>query len=267
MTAAPDGLLEALLLRFGEDLLVILFVSAAAFLRALFRTVESGQRGLRFTLGRPGAVLEPGLHFFLPIVQSLRVVPARSRTMDLPAQKIVTKEGLVFLADANIVFRIVDLRKALVEVDDLLKAMGQILGLSVQEVLRSADSAGIRDADTLGRALHQALDSRLAAWGVKIERAGFPSIAPEQKSLRVTQLRETMKAKKRALPALLCATRTTNPALSLLGLRQVPISRARHIRQRETEQRRKRRIKALLKRAGWKGSAIRRAEGHLAPRP
>ena len=80
MIAAGGGLLERILTEIGDDLLVVAAASVAAFFRALFRTIDSGHTGLRFTFGRAGGVLQPGLHLFVPFVQSMRVVPTRSRT-------------------------------------------------------------------------------------------------------------------------------------------------------------------------------------------
>ena len=273
MIAAGGGLLERILAEIGDDLLVVAAASIAAFFRALFRTIDSGHTGLRFTFGRAGGVLRPGLHLFIPFVQSMRVVPTRSRTMDLPAQRIVTLEGLVFRADANVVFRVVDLHKALIEVDDVLKGMRQMLGLSVQEVLRTANRATVRDNDGLGRALHEALQRRLAPWGIEVERAGFPSIAPDERSVRVTQLIQVTGERRRALGPLLETTGRRDLAAGLVGTRGMPVRRTKALQRLEITRRRILRIRRALRlrkdewgERRWTPAQVRRAELSLEAR-
>ena len=147
-------MIKDLLLELGDDLVVILLVSLSAIVRAMFRTIDSGHEGLRFTFGRASNRLGPGLHFFVPFVQTMRMLPSRARTLDLPAQRVSTQEGLVYQADANMVYRVIDIRKALIEVDQLEKAMLQMLGLSVQEVLRVARRDQIRNTDRLNQELN-----------------------------------------------------------------------------------------------------------------
>ena len=245
----------------------------AAFFRALFRTIDSGHTGLRFTFGRAGGVLQPGLHLFVPFVQSMRVVPTRSRTMDLPAQRIVTLEGLVFRADANVVFRVVDLHKALIQIDDVLKGMRQMLGLSVQEVLRTANRATIRDTERLGAALHASLQRRLDPWGIEVERAGFPSIAPDEKSIRVTQLLEVTAERRKALTPLLETTGRRDLAAALVGARAMPMKRTKALLHREHRRRRVLRIRRALRTSKdewgdrkWTPAQVRRAELSLESR-
>ena len=85
------------------------FVTAAAvagLVRACGTTVDSGQTGLLFSFGRVKKRLEPGFHLMIPFLQRARIVPTRSRTLELENQRIVTEEGLVYVVRANLVWRI-----------------------------------------------------------------------------------------------------------------------------------------------------------------
>ncbi|HVS17291.1 MAG TPA: SPFH domain-containing protein, partial [Planctomycetota bacterium] len=156
--------------------------------RAMGKTVESGQTGLKFSFGRAVAVVEPGFHPLIPFLQVIRTLPTRSRTLDLSAQRVVTDEGLVFEVDANLVYRVVDVRRALIEIDDLVRGMHQVLALSVQELLRPRGRAELYASDALDGELSRRMAERLEPWGVAVEHAGFPSLRPSAESLRITQL-------------------------------------------------------------------------------
>jgi regulator of protease activity HflC (stomatin/prohibitin superfamily) len=160
-----------LLRRNLDDLAVVAFTALVALVRAMGVTVDEGQTGLKFSFGHATRVLTPGFYPLLPYLQSARVLPTRSRTLDLPAQRVETREALVFYADANLVYKIVDVRKALIEIDDLQKGMLQALGIGVQDVLRRAAREEIARPGALDAALAEVLARRLGRGAV--ERAGF----------------------------------------------------------------------------------------------
>ncbi len=191
----------------GYDALYIIVGVISAIVRASGVTIESGYTGLLYTLGevdrplpivfRPfaallrllgvlkgerGPILEPGFHPLIPFLQRVRKVPTRQRTMDLPAQRVATFEGYVFHADANIVFRIVDVRKALIVVDHLVRGMKQMLTLGVQEVLREASLRDLQSGVGLDEKLMENLAKKVEVWGVTIEGAGFPTITPSPRT-------------------------------------------------------------------------------------
>lgn len=236
-------------------------------LRATGITVQTGQTGVKFSFGRFQRTLEPGFHLMIPFLQIALPVPTRSRTLDLPAQRVTTFDGLVYEADANLVFRIVDPRAALVEIDDLDRGMVQMLGLGVQEVLRAAGRERIARWDGLDRDLEQNLARRLEPWGVAVEKAGFTSVTPSQRTLRVTQLRRTVEERRRALG---CLAQSADEelglgrALELLGTRRVPVSRTRKIRFGSGEHFGRRRVQTALVRAGYSPREIRAARGLLS---
>jgi regulator of protease activity HflC (stomatin/prohibitin superfamily) len=259
-------MIKELLLELGDDLVVILLVSLSAIVRAMFRTIDSGHEGLRFTFGRASNRLGPGLHFFVPFVQTMRMLPSRARTLDLPAQRVNTQEGLVYQADANMVYRVVDIRKALIQVDQLEKAMLQMLGLSVQEVLRVARRDQIRNTDHLNQELHESLQKRLSQWGVQVEHAGFPSIAPSAQSIRITQLDEVTRERQGALAQLTTITGSASLATALVGTRQMPMRRTRALQRMAFARRRVNRIRKVLRKRGWSPAQVRRAEWHLRSR-
>lgn len=255
--------LQNLLEQHRSDLAMAALALAGTIVRAMGITVQSGQRALRFTGGKSGAVLDPGFHWLVPFLQVARPVPTRSRTMDLPAQRVTTLEGFVFIVDANLVYRVTDLRKALVEIDDLEKGMRQVLGLGVQEVLRVASQASVRGGELLDEALTANLQGRLAAWGVSVEQSGFTTITPSRETLRLTQLAHATVERGRVLAQMISAGSPSRRGLGLLGTRATVRSRTRHLRHLEERSRRARRRRRLLAERGWYAAAGGHVQGSI----
>jgi len=251
---------------FRDQLLLILFTLAAAVVRAMGVTIESGQTGLLFSFGRARRELQPGFHLLIPFLQRARRMPTRSRTLDLPSQRVTTFEGLVYHVDANLVYRVIDVRKAMIEIDRLEKGMLQMLGLGVQEVLRGAHHEEIKSSDSLDRALATNLARRLVPWGVEVERAGLPSITPSPRTLRITQLAEVTGERRDKCRTLVQAGVPQRRALALIGTRTFPRSRTRALRRRAEHARRTSRLLGRLKQRGWTAVEARRAELALLAR-
>ncbi|MEM8710823.1 MAG: SPFH domain-containing protein [Planctomycetota bacterium] len=276
------------------DALYIIIGVISTIVRASGVTIESGYTGLLYTLGeidrppplpfRPFAfalrqagvlkkdrssVLEPGFHPLIPFLQRVRKVPTRQRTMDLPAQRVATFEGYVFHADANIVYRIVDVRRALIRVDDLIEGMNQMLTLGVQEVLREASVRELQSGLGLDEKLAANLADKVEPWGVTVERAGFPTITPSPRTLRITQARQNAMERERRMHQLmdpeLLSSAAGGRALSLpsalgaVGTRRVFRTKARARRHEAVRHRRQLRVRAQLERKSWTGAAIDRA--------
>ena len=279
----------------SPDALYYIGAVVLAIVRASGVTVKSGNTGLIYTAGRvdrqvprwlrpalplirkvpflsgcPRQVLKPGFHPMIPFLQQARRVPTRSRTLDLPAQRVAIPSGHVFVADANIVYRIVDIRKALIQVEDLVRGMTQMLTLGVQEVLRAASLDQLRSGVGLDEALRANLEAKLAAWGVTVERAGFPTITPSPMTLRITQLGHQTEERQRQLRALVTSgsdgpNMAAHAALGTVGTRRFFRTKARARRREAVDRREHLRLRASLERRGWTGAAIEGALRRFRP--
>ncbi len=213
-------------------------------IRALGTTVKSGNTGLFFSMGRATRVLEPGFVFKIPYFQKVVIMPSRARTMDVPDQKVTSVEGLVWFVDVNLVYRIVDIRKAVIEVDVLEKGMEQMLGLSVQEIVRRSARDSMRLSGGLDEHLGEAMGARLEAWGVEVQSVGFTSIRPSPQTLKFTQQQHACEERVKALRQMEEHGISRGYALAMLGTPHIPRRRFRRARELESISRRKRRIMA-----------------------
>jgi regulator of protease activity HflC (stomatin/prohibitin superfamily) len=222
--------------------------SVWAVMRLAGKTVESGHVGVKFSFGRAVRTCEPGFYPLIPVFQVIRIVPSRARTLDLPRQTLATDDGLVFEVDANLVYRVADASKALVEVRDYEAALGQLLSLSVHEVLASRDRSALRVSRELDLALARAMQERVDAWGIAIERAGFTSIRPLQQTTRITQLRSRLRTRARVLDTLVQDELPAGLSLGLIGSPTRMTSRTRSLRAVERRSREAAELRNLTRR-------------------
>jgi regulator of protease activity HflC (stomatin/prohibitin superfamily) len=210
-------------------------VVLAAIAGSAQRVVRSGERGLRFTLGRATNEVGPGFHFMLPWLQTIDIVQDRAKTLDIPDQRVTTHDGIVLAVDCSVVYRIVDIRKALIEIDNLERGMTHLLPIAVQQVLGHLSNDGLRASDGLDAQLDQRLSALVSAWGVQLESARLTSIAPSRRSLRITQLGQQVEARRTSTMALSSVGSTT--ALGLVGRTSRYVQRGQSARLREAHNR------------------------------
>jgi regulator of protease activity HflC (stomatin/prohibitin superfamily) len=161
----------------------------------IFVVVYDGQHALRFTLGRAGEVVGPGVHFKWPIVQAYKVKETKDTTIELEPQKIQLRDDLVYEVGARAVYQIVNLRKATIEVDDLVHGLKNRMVLAVQRVVKAQDRESIRDLPAMVKAVKEELGPVEAQWGVKIHEFGFSTFSPTPETLEITQLRKLAEEK------------------------------------------------------------------------
>lgn len=161
------------------------------FLQAIlgvFVVVYDGQHALKFTLGRAGPVVGPGVHWKWPIVQKFKVEETKHTTLDLEPQVIQLSDDLVYEVDCKVLYQIVNLRKAMIEIDDLVTGLKNRVVLAVQKIVGACTRQTIRDTEGLIARIVAELAGVEEQWGVRILQLGFSNISPSTTTLEITQL-------------------------------------------------------------------------------
>ena len=89
--------------------ILILFVFSG------FKIVNQYERGVKFTLGKYAGIMEPGLRFIAPIIQSWRRVDIRVIVVDVPDQDAITKDNVSIKVNAVLYYKVTDAKKAIIE--------------------------------------------------------------------------------------------------------------------------------------------------------
>src|SRR5665213_2109539 len=122
----------------GEDpkgLIFILSVALAFYVVVSLRVLKHYERGVVFLLGKFECVRGPGLTLiFVPIQQMVRV-SFRTVTMQIPSQKIITKDNVSIDIAAVAYYHITDPEKAVIAIENVYNAINQISQTTVRNVV------------------------------------------------------------------------------------------------------------------------------------
>src|SRR5215510_2235087 len=155
------------------DLSPVLLFAVVLLLIWLFNSLNvlrEYERGVIFRVGRllpepkgPGLIL-----VFFPIDRIVRV-SLRTITMDVPTQDVITKDNVSVKVNAVVYFRVVDPRRAVVEVENYLYATSQLAQTTLRSVLGEvALDDLLSQREKLNQRLQEILDQHTDPWGIKV---------------------------------------------------------------------------------------------------
>jgi regulator of protease activity HflC (stomatin/prohibitin superfamily) len=150
--------------------LLILVAIAVIYLIMSINILAEYERGVIFRLGKllsapkgPGVIL-----VFAPIDRIVRV-SLRTVVMDVPPQDVITRDNVSVKVSAVVYFRVMDPRRAIVEVESYHYATSQLSQTTLRSVLGQVDLDELLSArDRLNQQLQHILDQHTDPWGVKV---------------------------------------------------------------------------------------------------
>lgn len=150
--------------------LLVLLVLTIFFLSAAIRILNEYERGVIFRLGRAlQRAKGPGLIILIPIVDRMIKVSMRIVAMDVDPQDVITKDNVSVKVNAVIYFRVIDPKKAIIEVQDYIYAMSQLAQTTIRSVCGQAELDELLSArEKINSQLQEILDMHTDPWGIKV---------------------------------------------------------------------------------------------------
>jgi len=152
-----------------SPVLIVFFIVVVYVLMSINILAEY-ERGVIFRLGKllpqpkgPGVIL-----VFPPIDRIVRV-SLRTVVMDVPPQDVITRDNVSVKVNAVVYFRVVDPRRAIVEVESYVYATSQLAQTTLRSVLGQVElDELLSERERLNLQLQQILDQHTDPWGIKV---------------------------------------------------------------------------------------------------
>ena len=184
----------------GLIALIVVLVLLVLLVRATVRVVQQGQKGVVKRLGRFHATHNPGLIFLLPILDSMTRVDMREVPRRGDKQDVITKDNVAVGVSATIFHQVVDVNKALFEVQDYLVAIDQIGRTALRAVFgtMTLDEA-LSERQKINTLLSEHIADATEKWGVRVNRIEVLDILPPQNILRAMEEQKEADQHKRSV--------------------------------------------------------------------
>lgn len=161
---SPNALGLTNIIVFGGAVIVASVVSAS------IQVANQWNRAIILRLGQFYALKGPGLFFIIPIIDSVAYwIDTRVITTAFNAEKTLTKDTVPVDVDAVLFWKVIDPKKAALEVADFENAIGWASQTALRDVIgKTMLSDLLEGRGKISNKLQVIIDERTEPWGVKV---------------------------------------------------------------------------------------------------
>jgi regulator of protease activity HflC (stomatin/prohibitin superfamily) len=151
------------------SVLSVIAIIVVVYLASTIRVLRQYERGVVFLLGKFRGVRGPGLTFvFWPFQQMVRV-SLRTVTMQIPSQKIITKDNVSIDIAAVAYYHISNPENAVVVIENVYNAINQISQTTVRNVVgRFSLDQLLSDTAAINLQIKNVIDQHTEPWGTQV---------------------------------------------------------------------------------------------------
>src|ERR1051325_778392 len=179
---------------------VIVLVIIGLYLLSSIKILPEYERGVIFRLGRllPEAK-GPGIFLvFAPIDKIVRI-SLRQEAFEVPPQDIITRDNVTLKVNAVVFLRVIEPRRAVVEVFDYRYQTSQFAQTTLRSVLGEVElDELLSHRDTLNAKVQAILDQHTEPWGVKVVNVEVKQVDLPESMLRAMAKQAEAERGKRA---------------------------------------------------------------------
>ena len=187
-----------------EDLILsptlIVMAVLVLYLFTSIQILNEYERGVIFRLGKllpqpkgPGVIL-----VFRPIDRIVKI-SLRTVVFDVPPQDIITRDNVSVKVNAVVYFRVIDPRRAVVEIENYMYATSQLSQTTLRSVLGQAELDDLlAERERLNQQLQTILDHHTDPWGIKVSAVEVKHIDLPQDMQRAMARQAEAEREKRA---------------------------------------------------------------------
>ncbi|CAJ1966340.1 unnamed protein product [Cylindrotheca closterium] len=176
-------------------------VIAAASVAASAKIVSQGDVAIVERLGKFHQILNPGLHFTIPLVDRLRTrLSRREQVFDIPPQECISLDNAPLAADAVVYWKMIDPNRAYYSVMNLELAIQNLVLTQLRsEIGKLSLDDTFSAREKINSVLLRDLDVATEPWGIQITRVEVRDIIPNKQILKAMEQQMAAERTKRAV--------------------------------------------------------------------
>jgi regulator of protease activity HflC (stomatin/prohibitin superfamily) len=165
------------------------------------RIANQYERAVVFRLGRYARTSGPGLYWIIPAIEWQSTIDLRINTAAVEQQETITKDNVPIKVNAVVWYRIVDPKRAVIDVKQVDIAVIQVALTTLRTGIgqHSLDEV-LKEQEAVATAIQLKIDAVTEPWGVKVERVEMKNVEIPQSMQRVmAQEAEALREKRARL--------------------------------------------------------------------
>ncbi|MFC6939266.1 SPFH domain-containing protein [Salinirubellus sp. GCM10025818] len=190
-------------LQTGIALPVVALVLLAIAIVAVYQAVEivnAYEKRALTVFGEYRKLLEPGISFIPPFVSRTYAFDMRTQTLDVPRQEAITRDNSPVTADAVVYIKVMDAKKAFLEVDDYKRAVSNLAQTTLRAVLGDMElDDTLNKRGEINARIRRELDEPTDEWGVRVESVEVREVNPSQDVQQAMEQQTSAERRRRAM--------------------------------------------------------------------
>jgi len=182
------------------DFVQFIIVVVVGVILSSIRQVNQWERGVKFTLGRFTGVVNPGWRIILPVIQGMKKVDVRLKTVDVPSQEAITKDNVSAKINAVIYYQVTDSAKAIVDIQDIDYAVLQLAQTTMRNIAGSVTlDELLAERQKISEQIETIVDTATETWGVKVTAVELKDIELPENMIRTIAKQAEAERERRAV--------------------------------------------------------------------
>ncbi|WP_255169759.1 SPFH domain-containing protein [Natrononativus amylolyticus] len=178
---------------------LVLIVVIAALLSAI-EIVNAYEKRALTVFGEYRKLLEPGINLVPPFVSKTYKFDMRTQTLDVPRQEAITRDNSPVTADAVVYIKVMDAKKAFLEVDDYKRAVSNLAQTTLRAVIGDMElDDTLSKREEINARIRTELDEPTDEWGIRVESVEVREVNPSKDVQRAMEQQTSAERKRRAM--------------------------------------------------------------------
>jgi regulator of protease activity HflC (stomatin/prohibitin superfamily) len=169
-----------------DILILAAVVIVVLYILSSIKILKEYERGVVFRLGRVlDSAKGPGVILVFAPVDTIVRISLRQEALEVPPQDIITRDNVTLKVNAVIFLRVVDPRRAVIEVSNYLYQTSQFAQTTLRSVLGEVElDELLAHREKINLRLQSILDQHTDPWGVKVTNVEVKQVDMPETMLR-----------------------------------------------------------------------------------
>ena len=165
-----------------------------------FEIVDAYEKKTLTVFGEYRKLLEPGISLIPPFVSRTYAFDMRTQTLDVPRQEAITRDNSPVTADAVVYIKVMDAKKAFLEVDDYKKAVSNLAQTTLRAVLGDMElDDTLNKRQEINAKIRKELDEPTDEWGIRVESVEVREVNPSKDVQQAMEQQTSAERRRRAM--------------------------------------------------------------------
>jgi len=195
--------MDPLLLQSGFTLAIVGMLFLVLAVTTVWQSVvivDAYDKKAKTVFGQYDELLEPGINFVEPFVSNTYAFDMRTQTLDVPRQEAITRDNSPVTADAVVYIKVMDAKKAFLEVEDYKTAVSNLAQTTLRAVLGDMDlDDTLNKRQEINARIRKELDEPTDEWGIRVESVEVREVNPSKDVQQAMEQQTSAERKRRAM--------------------------------------------------------------------